>query len=452
MDENPVVNPTWLVKNETLADELGVTFDNALEFLAGNEFFHEVEAIAQSYAGHQFGHFNMLGDGRAVLLGELEVDGQFVDVQLKGAGRTPYSRGGDGRAAVGPMLREYLMSEAMYALGIPTTRSLAVVKTGEMIQRERVLEGAILTRTASSHLRVGTFEFAARFTDDVKSLADYAIARHYPELANNPDKYRLFLERVVDVQAKLIAKWQQIGFVHGVMNTDNTTISGETIDYGPCAFLDSYSLDAVFSSIDVQGRYAFGNQPNIAIWNVSRLAESLLELLSDDHDEAIEIAKEQLNTYPQKFYEYFFDGMLKKIGLQKRIEGDEKQIEQLLKMMEAAEADYTNTFRALTEGYELHWMKDNGVFSEWHKQWQHRLVTEGSSLKEAQQLMKSVNPAVIPRNFYVDEAIRFAEVGDMSKFELLLKALQQPYELEPEVAYLATPPEDDKPFVTFCGT
>lgn len=448
MDENPVRNPSWLIKNEKLAARLGVSLDDALTMLAGNEFSDQVEAIAQSYAGHQFGHFTMLGDGRAILLGELEVDGSLVDVQLKGAGLTPYSRGGDGRAAVGPMLREYLMSEAMYALGIPTTRSLAVVATGESVRRERALPGAILTRVASSHLRVGTFEFAARYTDDVQLLADYAIERHYPEIANDPHRYRLLLAKVVSVQAKLIAKWQQVGFVHGVMNTDNTTISGETIDYGPCAFIDTYSLDAVFSSIDTQGRYAFGNQPNIAIWNVARLAESLLPLLADDHEEAKIIAKAELDRYPVHFYEHFFNGMLLKLGIQERKEGDEQLVQQLLELMENAEADYTNTFRALSEGRELPWMEGNGAFTDWYDRWTERV----ESMEEAFSTMQSVNPVIIPRNYYVDEAIRLAEAGDISKFKLLLRALQQPFELEPELLHLANPPEDDRPFVTYCGT
>ena len=452
MDENPVKNPAWLVRNEALAAQLGVSLDEALTMLAGNEFSDQVEAIAQSYAGHQFGHFTMLGDGRAILLGELEVDGRLVDVQLKGAGLTPYSRGGDGRAAVGPMLREYLMSEAMHALRIPTTRSLAVVTTGETVRRERPLAGAILTRIASSHLRVGTFEFAARYTEDVAILADYAIERHYPDIADAPDKYRLFLSRVVEAQARLIAQWQQVGFVHGVMNTDNTTISGETIDYGPCAFIDVYSLDAVFSSIDTQGRYAFGNQPNIAIWNVARLAESLLPLLADDEEEAAVIAKAELGRYPEQFYEHFFAGMLLKLGIRERLEGDEALVQQLLSVMEKADADYTNTFRALSEGRELAWMKENAEFADWHARWTERLASSEISLADAFEVMLTVNPAVIPRNYYVDEAIRSAEEGDMSKFNVLLGALQQPFELEASVAHLATPPEDNGPFITYCGT
>ena len=448
MDENPVSNPSWLIKNEKLAAQLGVSLEDALTMLAGNEFSDEVEAIAQSYAGHQFGHFTMLGDGRAILLGELEVEGRLVDVQLKGAGRTPYSRGGDGRAAVGPMLREYLMSEAMHALGIPTTRSLAVVATGEAIQRERALPGAVLTRVASSHLRVGTFEFAARYTEDIAVLADYAIERHYPDIADAPDKYRLLLARVVSAQASLIAQWQQVGFVHGVMNTDNTTISGETIDYGPCAFIDAYSLDTVFSSIDTHGRYAFGNQPNIAIWNVARLAESLMPLLSDDPEEAKVIAKAELDRYPVQFYEHFFTGMLLKLGISTRVEGDKQLVQQLLEVMEEVGADYTNTFRALSEGRELAWMEGNEAFTDWYARWTERV----ESMEAAFSTMQSVNPVIIPRNYYVDEAIRLAEAGDMSKFELLLRALQQPFESDPELLHLANPPEDDRPFVTYCGT
>lgn len=452
MNENPVQNPSWLIKNESLAKEFDVSLDEALQMLAGNAFSNEVEAIAQSYAGHQFGHFTMLGDGRAILLGELEVNGRLVDVQLKGAGPTPYSRGGDGRAAVGPMLREYLMSEAMHALGVPTTRSLAVVATGEAVQRERPLAGAILTRVASSHLRVGTFEFAARYTDDVKLLADYAIERHDPELAQEKEKYRLFLARVVSRQASLIAKWQQIGFVHGVMNTDNTTISGETIDYGPCAFIDTYSLNAVFSSIDTNGRYAFGNQPNIAIWNVARLAESLLPLLHEDAEEARKIAKAELDRYPIQFYEQFFSGMLRKLGIAEQQDGDEELVKDLLALMEEAKADYTNTFRALSDGRVLPWMEQNDTFSHWHARWTTRLTASDVSLDEAFTMMQSVNPVVIPRNFYVDEAIRYAEMGDMSKFHTLLHALQSPFAVNESTMQFTTPPDDCGPFVTYCGT
>ena len=452
MDENEVANPQWLLKNEELAKQLGVTFDDALELLAGNEFSDEVEAIAQSYAGHQFGHFTMLGDGRAILLGELEANGKLLDIQLKGAGRTPYSRGGDGRAAVGPMLREYLMSEAMHALGIPTTRSLAVVTTGEKIRRERELDGAILTRVASSHLRVGTFEFAAHYTDDIQSLADYAINRHYPKLVDEPFKYLKFLEAVVEKQASLIAKWQHVGFVHGVMNTDNMTISGETIDYGPCAFIDEYNLNTVFSSIDTHGRYAFGNQPNMAVWNLSRLAESMLPLFSEDEEESMELAKTVLNIYPQRFYEHFFDGMLTKLGLHERFENDEKLVEDLLQLMEQYNADYTNSWRALSEGKELEWMKESEQFSAWYERWLVRIETEQKTFQQAQQLMKVNNPVVIPRNYYVDEAIRFAERGDMSKFNTLLGALQTPYELDESLQYLSTPPKEERPFVTYCGT
>lgn len=451
IDENPVQNPRWLIRNDQLARELGVELDDALTMLAGNEF-GDLEVIAQSYAGHQFGHFTMLGDGRAVLLGELEVDGKLIDVVLKGSGRTPYSRGGDGRAAVGPMLREFLMSEAMHALGVPTTRSLAVVTTGETVRRERPLEGAILTRIASSHLRVGTFEFAAHYTDDVQALADYAIERHYPEIKDSPNKYRFFLAKVVTVQANLIAKWQQIGFVHGVMNTDNTTISGETIDYGPCAFIDTYSLDAVFSSIDTNGRYAFGNQPNIAIWNVTRLAESLLPLLSNDHEEAVTIAKEELDKFAVQFYEQFFKGMLLKIGITDRVEGDEELVKELLTLMEASKADYTNTFRALSEGRMLQWMEQDDAFLDWHTKWTTRLGEAGFSLDEAFGVMQSVNPAIIPRNYYVDEAIRYAELGNMTKFNTLLKALQSPYTVDDADVRLTTPPDDCGPFVTYCGT
>lgn len=452
VSENKVKEPSWLIKNEQLASKLGLSFNGVLPLLAGNDFPDDLEVIAQSYAGHQFGHFTMLGDGRAVLLGEIQADNQLYDVQLKGSGRTPYSRGGDGRAAVGPMLREYIISEAMHALGIPTTRSLAVVKTGEKVQRECQLEGAILTRIASSHLRVGTFEFAAQFTDDIKELADYAIERHYKELNNEPNKYERFLEKVVDQQAQLIAKWQLVGFVHGVMNTDNMTISGETIDYGPCAFIDEYNLNTVFSSIDTAGRYAFGNQPNIALWNLTRLAECLLPLFSVDEEEAVEVAKSILNMYSERFYEYFFKGMLQKLGLSEWKEQDENLVKKILNLMEESEADYTNSWRALSEGRTLDWMEGNEAFKTWRAEWLARIEEEGIAMEDVMKKMRVTNPAVIPRNYYVDEAIRYAERGDLSKFDILLHALQHPFELEEAYAYLATPPKDERPFVTYCGT
>jgi len=452
MSENPVREPRWLVRNEQLAEELGVDLDDAaLALLAGNEFPEDLEPIAQSYAGHQFGHFNMLGDGRATLLGELAVGDDLYDVQLKGAGVTPYSRGGDGRAAVGPMLREYLMSEAMHALGIPTTRSLAVVATGEIVYRERELDGAILARVASSHLRVGTFEFAARFTDDVQALADYAIERHYPALADVDDKYLMLLATVVEKQASLIAQWQLVGFVHGVMNTDNMTISGETIDYGPCAFIDSYAMDAVFSSIDRRGRYAFGNQPQIGAWNLARLAESLLPLIDTDTDVAVAKATEVLESYSRRFHNHLMRGMRAKLGLEAETETYEELIKRLLHLLEAEEADYTNAFRALAEGRVLDWM-EKPAFEAWFADWQESVEAEGSTVDAARGRMLHVNPAVIPRNYYVDEAIRAAERGDLSKFDVLVRALQSPYELAEELAYLAAPPKGDLPFVTYCGT
>lgn len=452
MNENPVKEPKWLIRNEKLAKELGVNLDEStLMLLAGNEFPDDLEPIAQSYAGHQFGHFNMLGDGRATLLGELEVGEEIVDIQLKGAGVTPYSRGGDGRAAVGPMLREYLMSEAMHALGIPTTRSLAVVATGESVQRERMLDGAILTRVASSHLRVGTVEFAARFTDDVQALADYAIARHYPALADVDEKYLKLLAAVVEKQASLIAQWQLVGFVHGVMNTDNMTISGETIDYGPCAFIDEYALDTVFSSIDTRGRYAFGNQPKMGGWNLARLAEALLPLIDADADIAVEKATEVLEDYSRRFHNHLMRGLRAKLGLDSESETYDELIKRWLHLLEAEQVDYTNAFRALSEGKTLDWM-EKPAFQAWYADWQASIQAEGDSVEHACEQMLRVNPAIIPRNYYVDEAIRYAERGDLSKFNILVRALQSPFQLDPELSYLAEPPKDDLPFVTYCGT
>lgn len=445
---NPVVDPQILLWNEALASELHLSKEIAtVAILAGNDMPAGAAQLAQSYAGHQFGHFTMLGDGRALLIGEHQVADKIVDIQLKGAGRTPYSRGGDGRAAVGPMLREYIISEAMYALGVPTTRSLAVVTTGEKIQRQTLLDGAILTRVASSHLRVGTFEFAARFaeTEDVKALADFAINRHYPECFKEENPYLALLKKVIDQQASLIAKWQHVGFIHGVMNTDNMTISGETIDYGPCAFMDVFDLDTVFSSIDAHGRYAYGNQPNIAVWNLSRFAETLLSVIDEDVDRAIEQAQTLLESYSLRFHTYFLAGMRKKLGIQTVNAEDGKLIEELLRLMEQHQLDYTNTFRALSTGEQI------AVLSEWQARWQSRLQGEGTDVQEAQVAMQQVNPAVIPRNYYVEQVITAAEQGDLSKVEELLDVLQSPYSLAEERAHYAYPPEQG-PFRTYCGT
>ncbi|MFE0420842.1 protein adenylyltransferase SelO, partial [Streptomyces tendae] len=378
----PVAASKVIFFNERLAADLGLNVQElqkqeGAEVFAGNVSPDGADPLAQAYAGHQFGYFNRLGDGRAILLGEqITPAGERIDIQLKGSGRTPYSRGGDGRATVGPMLREYIISEAMHALEIPTTRSLAVTKTGERILRETRLPGAILTRTAASHLRVGTFQFAAQWgtVDDIRSLADYAIKRHYPELEQEENRYLALLEEVIKRQAKLISQWQLVGFIHGVMNTDNMTISGETIDYGPCAFMDVYNHNTVFSSIDVEGRYAYGNQPVIGGWNLARLAESLLPLLHEDDAVALEMAQQKISGYMDMYKENWLAGMRAKLGIFNEEKEDEALVNSLLDLMEKYQADYTNTFLTLTFS-----KKDDSAllvseeYEQWHKRWQERL-------------------------------------------------------------------------------
>jgi uncharacterized protein YdiU (UPF0061 family) len=459
----PVRAPKLVIFNEKLADSLGLNAqmlqnEEGAEIFAGNKLPQGASPLAQAYAGHQFGHFTMLGDGRAVLLGEqITPQGERVDIQLKGSGRTPYSRGGDGRAALGPMLREYIISEAMYALGIPTTRSLAVVATGEDIIRETLLPGAIMTRTAASHLRVGTFQYAANWGsgEDLRALADYTIDRHYPNLGEGENRYLAFLKAVIERQASLIAKWQLVGFIHGVMNTDNMTISGETIDYGPCAFMDTYDPKTVFSSIDRQGRYAFGNQPYIGGWNLARLAEALLPLLHDNEKQAIEIAEEALADYNDQFQSYWLAGMRAKLGLLNEEKEDETLIADLLKMMEASQADYTNTFRALTfESYENTVLFQSKEFIDWLKQWKARQERQEKSGELSQQIMRNSNPAVIPRNHRVEEALKAAvEEGDYSVMEKLLRVLEKPFAHTPDQEEYCKLPESSKiPYRTFCGT
>lgn len=462
-DPTPVQAPKLVLFNGELAKSLGLKRDllhesEGLEALAGNAIPNGDYGLAQAYAGHQFGNFTMLGDGRALLLGEqITPQGDRFDIQLKGSGRTAFSRGGDGRAALGPMLREYLISEAMYHLGIPTTRSLAVVSTGEDVRRETNLPGAILTRVAASHLRVGTFQYAAGRgdADDLKALAHYAIDRHYPEAASAENPYLVFLQSVIERQAELIARWQLVGFVHGVMNTDNTTISGETIDYGPCAFMDVYDPKSVFSSIDVQGRYAYGNQPYMVNWNLARFAESLVPLLHDEQEQAVKLAQQSIEGFKHAYLNNWFSGMRKKLGLFHEQEEDEKLIESLLKLMEETRADYTNTFRALTFGkQEETELAASEQFGEWNKQWQARLDAQVESKEEAQQLMKTHNPAVIPRNHRVEEALEAAvERDDFSVAKKLLAVLSDPYAHSEEQEAFAYVPENCKNgYVTYCGT
>ncbi|WP_337173168.1 YdiU family protein [Paludisphaera sp.] len=457
-----VREPKVSVLNHGLAGELGLDLDSvspeaAAAVFAGQEFPAGARPIAQAYAGHQFGHFTMLGDGRAILLGEHRApSGRLVDVQFKGSGRTRFSRGGDGRAALGPMLREYIVSEAIAALGIPTTRSLAVVTTGEPVYRETIRRGAILTRVAASHLRVGTFQFAAALGEDhiLKALADYAIDRHYPEAADAPAKYLGFLRAVADRQAALIARWQHIGFIHGVMNTDNMAISGETIDYGPFAFMNAYDPATVFSSIDRQGRYAYGNQPAIAQWNLARLAESLLPLLDPDQEKAVAIATEVLEEFASRFEAYWLAGMRTKLGLRTDEAADAELVQSLLTWMHESGADWTNTFRELSaEDLPAGDPYQDPGFRDWHARWLERLGREGRPRAEVADLMRSVNPAVIPRNHRVEEALAAAEErDDLSPLRDLLAALASPYEDRPELARYQQPPEDERGYRTFCGT
>ncbi|MBR2565655.1 MAG: YdiU family protein [Paenibacillus sp.] len=459
----PVQLPEWIIFNTTLADRLGLNAEvlqnsESAAIFAGNEMPEDAQPLAQAYAGHQFGNFNMLGDGRALLLGEqITPEGERVDIQLKGSGRTPYSRGGDGRAAVGPMLREYIISEAMHGLGIPTTRSLAVVTTGENIYRETARPGAILTRVASSHIRVATFQYAAHWgsIDDLRALADYTIHRHFPQVQDNEQPYLNLLSEVIKLQAELVAKWQRVGFIHGVMNTDNMAISGETIDYGPCAFMDTYNPATVFSSIDRQGRYAYGNQPYIAGWNLARFAETLLPLLHEDEEQAVQIAQDAIAQFSEQYHHHWITGMRAKLGLYTEETEDETLIRELLDLMENYAADYTNTFVALTlDRLETSNLNDKPDFQAWHSRWEDRLDRQPQSREEVIQEMKRNNPAVVPRNTKVEEALERAEQnGDYSLIQPLLDILQDPYAYTPEQeAYGALPVACDPSYQTFCGT
>ena len=448
--------PEMVVFNHELARRLGLNADKlagAPEIFAGAKLPAGAKPIAQAYAGYQYGHFTMLGDGRAVLLGEqITLDGNRFDIQLKGCGRTPYSRRGDGLAALSPMLREYIISEAMFALGIPTTRSLAVALTGGDVIRERVLQGAVLTRVASSHIRVGTFDFVSAYggKEDLQSLADYCILRHFPPAQTHDNKYLSLMREVCRLQAALIAKWQLVGFVHGVMNTDNMAISGESIDYGPCAFMDVYHPDTVFSSIDTFGRYAYKNQPAIGAWNLSRFAESLLPLLDEDQDKAIELARAEIENYWERYHENWLAGMRAKLGLTGEEPEDASLIAQLLDLMKEHKLDFTNTFRALSfasrEDSPLPGMPE---LTGWSEQWRARLRRGQQNQALAEEQMKSHNPAVIPRNHHVEEALSASEEGNLSVMESLLSALRSPYE---ESEAYSRPPAAVCGYKTFCGT
>jgi len=458
----PVAAPRMLVFNRELALEMGLDAD-ALEtdagarVFAGNEIPEGAEPLAMAYSGHQFGCFTTLGDGRAILLGEhLAPDGRRFDVHLKGCGRTPYSRNGDGRAAVGPMLREYLVSEAMHALGIPTTRSLAVVATGEPVFRERQLQGSVLARVAASHIRVGTFEHLAARRDDagLRALAEHTIGRHGPQ-CEAADAGTALLAAAVERQASLVARWMLVGFVHGVMNTDNMALSGETIDYGPCAFLDAFDPATVFSSIDHHGRYAYGNQPAVALWNLSRLAEALLPLLAEREEAAREVAVDALREFPERYERAFQDGLRAKLGLVAREEGDGELTFDLFSRMHDTRADFTNTFAALVREKSpgASPFADPGL-SNWHGRWRARLARQDAPAQEALAAARRHNPAIIPRNHLVEEALAAAvDGGDLSPFHALLDALRSPFDHDGVPRRFTAPPRGDTSgYRTFCGT
>ena len=458
----PVAAPQMVLFNHALADTLGLDGD-ALDspagasVLAGNATIDGSDPIAQAYAGHQFGNLTMLGDGRAILLGEqITPDGARRDIQLKGAGRTVFSRGGDGRASLGPMLREYIISEAMYGLGIPSTRSLAVVTTGESVLRETALPGAILTRVAASHLRVGTFQYAAGRQNPalLEALVDYTLNRHYPEKNDSDNKALALLDAVMDSQIDLVVHWMRVGFIHGVLNTDNVTLSGESIDFGPCAFMDSFDPDTVFSSIDHQGRYAYGNQPTITQWNLSRFAETLLPMIDEDVDSAIEKATAIIKSFSERYSEKWLAMMKKKLGLFGDDPVDETLITDLLEWMKTHQADYTNTFRDITsEHFPADGIYQDDDFSNWHQRWQARLGRNQKPLKSSLCLMRNHNPAVIPRNHRVAEALTAAEQGDLAVTTSLLEALADPYaERDPDDRYRQPPAPEEQVCQTFCGT
>jgi len=468
----PVAAPALVRLNESLALQLGLDPERlitpeGIEVLAGNRVPDGAEPLAMAYAGFQFGSWvPQLGDGRAILLGELiDRDGVRRDVQLKGSGPTPFSRNGDGRAGLGPVLREYIVSEAMAALGIPSTRSLAAVTTGEQIARETHQPGAVLTRVARSHIRVGTFQYFAgqRDQDGLRVLADHVIARHYPEASRADNPILALLTSVIEQQAALIARWQLVGFIHGVMNTDNMSIAGETIDYGPCAFMDHYHPDTVYSSIDLRGRYAFANQPSIAHWNLVGLANAVLPLIADDPETAVALGTEVICTFPDRFEHFYRAGLQRKLGLSEAREGDAALGQDLLTRMAENAADFTLTFRRLGDLVDPSLQNDQLVsdlfdnpaaFGDWALRWRGRLASEKRSSTECRIDMRSLSPAFIPRNHRIEEVIKAAvQDGDLEPFERLMDVLASPYEDQPSQEQYAAPPSPDQIVrETFCGT
>ena len=463
LNPTPAKSPEVVLFNHSLSKEIGLDFseiDNeklALTF-SGNQLPDGSETIAQAYAGHQFGHFTLLGDGRALVIGEhIDKSKKRYDIQFKGSGKTPYSRSGDGRAALGPMLREYIISEAIHNLKIPTTRSLAVVKTGENVIREKNLEGAVLTRIASSHIRIGTFQYACISKDknDLKALFDYTIERHYPHIRNFKFPAIELLNIVTEKQIDLIIDWMRVVFIHGVMNTDNVAISGETIDYGPCAFMDTYDPRTVFSSIDYYGRYAFSNQPSIIKWNLEKFAEALIPLIDTDSNKSIEMAKEVLKDFDTKFKKGWFKMMRKKLGLKGEESKDENLIAELLSWMHQNKADYTNTFCHLMDDLiQKNKFFENKEFNYWKQQWKNRSKLYGNSPEKSLQIMHEANPLVVPRNHLVEEALNAAtENNDLTKVKELLKILKDPYKNKSNIDhYQSTPIPGKERYKTYCGT
>ena len=456
----PVHDPELVILNEKLAEDLKLNFSKInkkelAKLFSGNSLPEGSNSIAQAYAGHQFGHFTMLGDGRAVLIGEHLVNkNNKFDIQFKGSGRTSFSRNGDGRAVLGPMLREYIISEAINFLKIPTTRSLAVVKTGEKVVRENLLPGAILTRVASSHIRVGTFQYIAakQNIDDLKILMNYTIDRHYPEIKTSKNKALDLLNLVMEKQCQLVVNWMRVGFIHGVMNTDNMAISGETIDYGPCAFMDQYDPKTVFSSIDSYGRYSFANQPPIPKWNLARFAECLIPLIDNDQDKAIKIATETINNFEKIYQVKWLNMMRDKLGLFGEDKSDKILINDLLGWMEKNKADYTNTFCHLmdikTINNEIY--NDKG-YIDWSNKWKKRILMNNSSKEKSLKIMRNSNPIVIPRNHKVEEALKAANENNLDVMNKLLSILTKSYENHKNIEDFQSP-SNIKEYQTFCGT
>ena len=457
----PVKNPEIVLFNKDLADDLNLDFKNLnnqklSELFSGNSLPEGSNSLAQAYAGHQFGHFTMLGDGRAVLIGEhLSKKNKRYDIQFKGSGKTAFSRNGDGRAALGPMLREYIISEAMNGLRIPTTRSLAVVKTGEDVIRETSLPGAILTRIASSHIRVGTFQYIAarEKKDELEILLDYVIDRHYPDIKNSKNKAIDLLCIVLEKQINLVVNWMRVGFIHGVMNTDNMTISGETIDYGPCAFMDTYDPKTVFSSIDQMGRYAYCNQPLITKWNLSRFAECLIPLINKDQEKAIELATKIINSFEKKYEEKWLNMMRDKLGLFGVDEKDKFLILDLLTWMHQKKIDYTNIFcHLMNENIKEDKDYEDEDFKNWKKRWNERLKTNNNTPEKSLKLMRSANPIVIPRNHKVEEVLEAAEKNNFKPITRLVEILKDPYSQQKNIINYQIPSNSEKKYQTFCGT